>query len=82
MILYIVGFVLFIFLLYFLLRKKKEGYGAIKSFRRVPKNDCYNTCRQYYEGCMIRYQYLDSGDCRNRYDNCVGTCNYTDFHKM
>lgn len=81
--LYIILVIIFVVILwYFFFNKRKERYGNIKSFRRVPKNNCYDLCRQYYNDCMIRYQYIDAGNCQNRFNNCVGECNYSDFHKM
>lgn len=84
MLIYIILVILFVFIIYNVFSKKRtiEGYGYIKSFRRVPKNNCYENCKQYYDDCMIRYQYVDAWNCKSRFDNCISACNYSDFHKM
>jgi hypothetical protein len=63
-------------------KSNRENYGPVKQFKRPPKNNCYENCNQYYTGCMARYQYVDSGDCRGRFDRCIAACNYSDFHKQ
>lgn len=61
---------------------QKENYGPLKVLKKVPKNNCYEGCKQYYTGCMARYQHIDASDCWRRFDNCVNACNYSDFHRM
>lgn len=63
-------------------KSKKENYGPVKNLKRVPKNNCYEGCKQYYTGCMARYQYVDASDCWRRFDQCINACNYSDFHRM
>ena len=61
----------------------REHYGgAIKRIHRIPKNTCYDICRQYYNRCMAEFQYVDAGDCARRYNNCLATCDYTNFHRL
>jgi len=66
--------------------QNREGYGGpIKRIRRIPKEDCYAICGQYYNDCMApHYQgrYIDFGDCHRRRDNCISVCNYSDFHRL
>lgn len=80
----VIIFAIVIVLIVIIFRKKskRENYGALKQFKRPPKNNCYENCRQYYNGCMARYQYIDSESCRGRFDRCVASCNYSDFHKQ
>lgn len=75
-------FIFFVILFLFIFTINKENYGALKVLKRVPKNNCYDNCKQYYTGCMARYQYVDASDCWRRFDNCINACNYSDFHKM
>lgn len=66
--------------------KSYENYGGpIKLLRRIPKNDCYNICGQYYTDCMAPYyqgRYIDAGDCQRRRDSCIAVCNYSDFQRL
>ncbi len=75
--------VIALFIAYAWNRSQREGFGGpVKRIRRIPRTTCYGICGQYYKYCMSQYQYVDAGDCARRYQNCVSTCNYTDYHRL
>lgn len=78
--------ILLIILLIFLLFKRKnniENFGPVKTIRRIPKNDCYRLCGQYYMQCMgtVRGE-IDADSCAIRRRNCIAECNYSDYHRL
>lgn len=62
-----------------------EGYGGpIKVVKRIPKNNCYNICQQHYTRCMQMNRYSEGAAfaCGRARDNCISTCNYSNFLRM
>ena len=68
------------------MQNRCEKYGGpVKKLRRIPKEDCYAICGQYYNHCMAPYyqgRYIDAGACQRRRNNCIAVCNYSDFHRL
>jgi len=81
-ILMVILLVLFIVYLWNKSHTRENFGGPVKNIRRIPKNDCYGICNQYYNNCMAQYQYNDAGECKRRLDGCISQCNYTDYHRM
>jgi len=75
--------ILLIFLLFRRKNKKIENFGPVKTIRRIPKNDCYRLCGQYYMQCMgtVRGE-VDADGCAIRRRNCMAECNYSDYHRL
>jgi hypothetical protein len=78
-ILIIIG--VWIFSVQFKLNKEHYG-GPVKKIRRIPRTTCHDICAQYYRDCLVRYGHNDAGDCVGRYQRCIATCDYTDFHRL
>ena len=78
--------IVLIFVLWFSIPSSRENYGGkIKRIRRIPKENCYRICGQYYEDCIAPHfqgRYIDFGDCQRRRDNCIAVCNYSDFQRL
>jgi ABC-type maltose transport system permease subunit len=75
-------FVVILIILFCKNNNSTEYYGQMKNIRRIPKNTCYNNCKQYYNQCMSQFQYIDAGSCSTRYWNCISTCENTDYHRV
>ncbi len=79
-------FILILIIILFIkhpITSNKEPYGGpVKNIKRIPKNNCYNLCREYYIDCFRRFGHNDFGDCVNSYNNCISNCNYTSFHRV
>lgn len=74
---------LLIAILLILNNKRIEGYGGpVKRIRRIPKNDCYGICKQYYNDCMRMYSHIDSNFCLTKLNNCIKSCYYSDFQRL
>lgn len=51
-----------------------EGYGPVKSFKRLPQGDCKSKCDAMYQSCLLENP-LASYVCNSRYSGCLGMCN-------
>ena len=69
--------------LFLIFRDKREGYGQMRSIKKIPFSDCARICNQYYRKCIEddpdRGQ---SGWCEARFgDACRSECYYSNYHR-
>lgn len=62
---------------------KREGYGQLRSVKKIPFSNCADICNQYYRKCVQDDPDGDhSGWCETRFgDACVSECYYSNYHR-
>jgi len=67
---------------YYLLKCKKENYGAMKNVKHIPFNDCRRICEGYYNKCVSDFIDADPSFCEKRLNGCTAECYYTPYHRL
>ncbi len=66
----------------YLIRRKKEGYGAMKKISKIPFNDCRRICEGYHRKCVSDFRDADVSFCDKRLNGCTAECYYTPYHRQ
>lgn len=72
--------VLFVGGVFYIYRKRREGYGPIKEVSKLPKGICNDMCGRFYQRCLLDNP-LNARMCQDKYMGCIGECQNSFMHR-
>ncbi len=78
---WIIAVVIIVFLI-LTCSSKKEKFGPVKNIQRIPLNNCYTICDQYWDRCMREFSNVPGNWCNTRYHSCINICNHSNHFAL